>query len=86
MSPESVDPQKLDDPRLIRQDLEDLKRAQEVAAATQVGAQATQTATQAGQASTMAAAQAGLMSTVVAGAVSLIVGMFLGMAIRVQAR
>jgi hypothetical protein len=38
-------------------------------------------ATQAGQASTMAATQAGMMSTVAAGAVSLIVGIFLGMSI-----
>ena len=92
MSPESTSPENLDDPRLLRQDLEDLKRQQEVSAATQAGTQATQAATQAGeastmaatqagQASTMAATQAGMMSTVAAGAVSLIVGIFLGMAI-----
>ena len=90
--PESTSPEDLDDPRLLRQDVEDLRRQQEVSAATQAGtqatqaatqagAQATQAATQAGEASTMAATQAGMMSTVAAGAVSLIVGIFLGMAI-----
>lgn len=92
MSPEGTDPQHLDDPRLLRQDVEDLKRQQEVSAATaagtqatqaatQAGAQATQAATQAGQAATTAAAQAGLASTVAAGAVAFVVGVFMGMAI-----
>ena len=92
MSPESTDPDNLHDPRVLRQDIEDLKRQHEVTESTQAGAQATQAATQAGaeatqaavqagQASTMAAAQAGLASTVGAGAAGLIVGMFLGMAI-----
>ena len=102
-TPESTSPEDLDDPRLLRQDVEDLRRQQEVSAATQAGTQATQAATQggaqatqaatqageastmaatqAGQASTMAATQAGMMSTVAAGAVSLIVGIFLGISI-----
>ena len=85
---ESVLPENLDNPRLLRQDLEDLRRQQEVSAATQAGAQATQAATQAGaqatqaatqagQAATTAATQAGMMSTIVAGAASLIIGIFL---------
>ncbi|HYO26131.1 MAG TPA: hypothetical protein VEQ85_14415 [Lacipirellulaceae bacterium] len=101
--PETVLPENLDNPRLLRQDLEDLKREHEVTAATQSGAQATQAAmdagaqatqaatqagqaattaaTQAGQASTMAASQAGMWSTMAAGSASLIVGIFLGLAI-----
>ena len=92
MSPASTDPEALNDPRLLRQDVEDLKRQQEVSAATQAGTQATQAATQAGaeatqaavqagQASTTAAAQAGLASTVAAGAVAFVVGLFLGITI-----
>ena len=92
MSPETVLAENLDNPRLLRQDLEDLRRQQEVSAATQAGTQATQAATQAGaeatqaavqagQASTMAASQAGMMSTVAAGSVALIVGIFLGISI-----
>jgi len=77
MSPESASPENLDDPRLLRQDLEDLRRQQEVSAATaagthatqaatQAGAQATQAATQAGQAATQAATQAGQAATTAA--------------------
>lgn len=65
----------------LQQKVQQLEKAQEVAAATQVGAQATQAAAQAGQAATAAASMAGLGGTVAAGAVSLIVGIFLGMAI-----
>lgn len=75
--PESVLPENLDNPRLLRQDLEDLRREHEVTAATQAGvqatqaatdagAQATQAATQAGQAATTAATQAGQASTMAA--------------------
>ena len=92
MSPAGTDPEALNDPRLLRQDIEDLKRQQEVSAATQAGtqatqaatqagAEATQAATQAGQAATMTASQAGLATTVGAGAIAFIVGVFLGMAI-----
>lgn len=92
MSPESTDPDNLHDPRVLRQDVENLKREHEVTEATQAGAQATQAAAQAGaeatqaavqagQATTMGASQAGLMATVVAGATALVVGMFLGIAI-----
>ena len=45
-------------------------------------AQSTQTAVQAGAQATQAAAHAGTLATVAAGSVSLIVGIFLGMAIR----
>lgn len=51
-------------------------------AATLAGAQATQAATDAGTTATNAAMHAGLLGTMAAGSVSLIVGIFLGMAIR----
>jgi hypothetical protein len=77
VSPESTSPENLHDPRLLRQDLEDLRRQQEVAgvtqagtqateAATEAGAQATQAATQAGQAAAQAATQAGQAATTAA--------------------
>jgi len=92
MSPESTDPENLHDPRVLRQDIEDLKRQHEVTeatqagvqatqAATQAGAEATQAAVQAGQATTFAASQAGLTATVAAGAAALVIGIFLGIAI-----
>jgi hypothetical protein len=56
--------------------------AQAAQAATQAGAQAAQAATQAGTTATNAAMHAGLLGTMAAGSVSLIVGIFLGMAIR----
>jgi hypothetical protein len=49
-------------------------------------AQATQAATLAGAQATQAAAHAGTWSTMLAGAGGLVVGMFLGMAIRAAAR
>jgi hypothetical protein len=67
-------------------DVEDRLKAVEVAqatgAATLAGAQATQAAADAGMASTNAAAHAGTIATMAAGSVALIVGIFLGMAIR----
>jgi hypothetical protein len=67
-------------------DVEDRLKAVEVAqatgAATLAGAQATQAATDAGMASTNAAAHAGTIATMAAGSVALIVGIFLGIAIR----
>lgn len=65
----------------LQQQVQDLRKDQEVQAASQAGAQATQMATQAGQASTMAASQAGTWSTMAAGWVGMVVGMFLGLAI-----
>ncbi len=56
--------------------------AQATQAAVQAGAQATQAAVQAGAASTTAAAHAGTLGVVGAGGVALIVGIFLGIAIR----
>jgi hypothetical protein len=56
--------------------------AQATQAATEAGAEATQAATQAGTTATNAAMHAGLLGTMAAGSVSLIVGIFLGMAIR----
>ncbi|MEY2471452.1 MAG: hypothetical protein QOK28_781 [Actinomycetota bacterium] len=58
----------------------------EVAQATQAvslaGAEATQGALQAGNMATTAAMQAGTMATLAAGGISLLVGIFLGLAIR----
>jgi hypothetical protein len=59
-----------------------LETAQAVQSAVQAGAQATQAAVQAGAATTNAAAHAGVVAMVAAGSVSLIAGLFLGMAIR----
>jgi len=56
--------------------------AQATQTATLAGAQATQAAAQAGTTATNAAMHAGLLGTMAAGSVSLIVGIFLGFAIR----
>ena len=66
----------------IEERLHAVETAQAAGAATLAGAQATQAAAQAGSSATMAAMQAGTMATMVAGSVGLIVGIFLGMAIR----
>ena len=77
----------------LRKDVNDLKTAQAVQAATQAGematqaatqagAIATQTATQAGGMATMGAAQAGTVGAVISGAAGLVVGMFLALLIR----
>lgn len=58
-----------------------LETAQATQAASLAGAEATQAATTAGMSSTMAAMNAGTMATVAAGGISLVVGIFLGMAI-----
>jgi hypothetical protein len=65
----------------ILERLHTLETAQAVQAAVQTGAEASQAATQAGAATTNAATHAGTWSTMAAGAVSLIVGIFLGIAI-----
>jgi len=56
--------------------------AQATQAAVQAGAQATQAAVQAGAATTNVAAHAGTLAAVAAGGVCLVVGIFLGIAIR----
>jgi hypothetical protein len=61
----------------LKERIHSLETAQATQAATTAGMEATQTATTAG----MQAAQAGTWAVMVAGSVSLIVGMFLGMAI-----
>jgi hypothetical protein len=58
-----------------------LETAQATQAATTAGMEATQTAATAGMQAAQAAAQAGTWAVMAAGSVSLIVGMFLGMAI-----
>ena len=62
----------------MRQDIEELKKAQAVQVATDTGAHATQAAMQAGAQATQAAATAGLAAAVAAGAIGLVVGMLLG--------
>lgn len=62
----------------VRQEIEDLKKAQAVQAATEAGAQATQAAATAGAQATQAAATAGLGVAVASGAAGLVAGMLLG--------
>jgi hypothetical protein len=59
-----------------------LEVAQATQAASLAGAEATQGALQAGNMATTAAMQAGTMATLAAGGISLLVGIFLGLAIR----
>jgi hypothetical protein len=59
-----------------------IETAQAVQTAVQAGAEATQAAVQAGAATTNAAAHAGTVAMVATGSVALVVGMFLGLAIR----
>ena len=59
----------------VRQEIQDLKKAVEVQAATEAGAHATQ-----------AAAHAGTWATMLAGGAGLVVGMFLGIALTATAR
>jgi hypothetical protein len=66
----------------IEERVHSVEVAQATGAASLAGAQATQAATNAGTAATNAAMQAGTMATMAAGSVALIVGIFLGMAIR----
>lgn len=58
-----------------------LETAQATQTATTAGMEATQTATTAGLQAAQAAAQAGTWAVMAAGSISLIVGIFLGMAI-----
>jgi hypothetical protein len=60
--------------------MEDVNQVQDKLKELEVG-QATQAATLAGAQATQAAAHAGTWSTMVAGAASLVIGMFLGMAV-----
>ena len=59
----------------VRQEIQDLKKAVEVQAATEAGAHATQ-----------AAAHAGTWATMLAGGAGLVVGMFLGIALTATTR
>ncbi|MFD9357225.1 hypothetical protein [Streptomyces sp. NPDC060031] len=61
--------------------IQQLETALAVQEANMAGAQATQAATQAGMTSTFTATHAGTWSVMVTGSVSLLVGIFLGMAI-----
>lgn len=62
----------------VMKEIEDLKKAQAVQAATDAGAHATQAAVQAGGMATQTAAQAGLAASIMTGSVALVVGMLLG--------
>jgi hypothetical protein len=59
-----------------------LETAQATQTATTAGMEATQGAVQAGNMATTTAMTTGTMTTMVAGAVGMVVGMFLGLAIR----
>lgn len=64
----------------VREEIQELKHAMELQAATQAGVDATQVATMTGAQATQAAAHAGTWSTMAAGAGGLIVGVFLALA------
>ena len=64
----------------VREEVQELKHAIELQAATQAGVDATQVATMTGAQATQAAAHAGTWSTMLAGAGGLIVGLFLALA------
>ncbi|MEV7442851.1 hypothetical protein AB0O22_17125 [Streptomyces sp. NPDC091204] len=61
--------------------IQQLETGLAVQEASMAGAQATQAATQAGMTSTFGATQAGTWSVMAVGSVSLVVGIFLGLAI-----
>ena len=65
----------------MQERIHSLETAQATQAATTAGMEATQTATTTGMQATQAAAQAGMWAVMAAGSVSLIVGIFLGIAI-----
>ncbi len=65
----------------LRQKVQELEKAQATQAATTAGMESTNAATTAGMQATQAAAQAGTWAVMIAGSASLIVGIFLGMAI-----
>ena len=65
----------------LQEKIHALETAQAVQAASTAGMQATQAAAQAGLAATAAATQVANMAVMAVGSVSLIVGMFLGLAI-----
>ncbi len=65
----------------MQERIHSLETAQATQAATTAGMEATQTATTTGLQAAQAAAQAGTWAVMAAGSISLIVGIFLGMAI-----
>ena len=70
----------------VREEIQELKHALELQAATQAGVDATQVATMTGAQATQAAAHAGTWSTMAAGAGGLIVGVFLALAFAATSR
>lgn len=64
----------------IEERVRGLETAQATQAATQAGAEATHAAVQAGNMATTTAMTTGTMTTMAAGSISLIVGIFLGLA------
>ena len=65
----------------LKERIHALETAQATQAASTAGMEATQSAVTAGMQATQAAAQAGTWAVMASGSVSLIVGLFLGMAI-----
>ncbi len=65
----------------LKERIHALETAQATAAATTAGMESTNAAATAGMQATQAAAQAGTVAMMAAGSISLIVGLFLGMAI-----
>ena len=63
----------------VREEIQELRHALELQAATQAGVDATQVATTTGAQATQAAAHAGTWSTMAAGAGGLVVGVFLAL-------
>ena len=70
----------------VRGEIQELKHAMELQAATQAGVDATQVATMTGAQATQAAAHAGTWSTMAAGAGGVIVGVFLALAFAATSR
>ena len=70
----------------VREEIQELKHAMELQAATQAGVDATQVATMTGAQATQAAAHAGTWSTMAAGAGGIIVGVFLALAFAATSR
>ncbi|HEY9457079.1 MAG TPA: hypothetical protein VIQ56_04180 [Gaiella sp.] len=70
----------------VREEIQEIRHAMELQAATQAGINATQVATATGAHATQAAAQAGTWSTMLAGAGGVVVGVFLALAFAATSR
>ena len=70
----------------VREEIQEVRHAMELQAATQAGINATQVATATGAHATQTAAQAGTWSTMLAGAGGMVVGVFLALAFAATSR